>query len=333
MPGHAEIHGGSARVQSLHDVREGGVWTWRQRLKNELIYGAIRALIGLAVFLPRRVTRSVCRGLGLLFFLLLRRQRAVVEERLRLGLGDEPGVLAREVFVTIAGFVADTIELLRPDERARSKLSLDEPSRRVFAEALEEGTGVVFVAAHLGPWERMAALLVEEGFSVTTVARESYDPRLTEFYERLRRPRGVRSFYRGRPGALLAMARELKAGRAVGFLMDLPTRVPSIEAQLFGDRALLPLGPARLAIARRSAVLVGTCAPPPTSATSAKGAVAHPIVRITRIETRDLGHGVGAEVELVNRITDELSRRIVAWPQGWLGMFVPPRLRLGMNSR
>ncbi|MFX8535407.1 hypothetical protein ABTM11_20295, partial [Acinetobacter baumannii] len=90
----------------------------------------------------------------------------------------------------------------------------------VFREALRGGRGVVFITAHLGPWERMAAVLVEAGFPVATVARESYDPRYTALYERLRAPRGVRSIYRGAPGAGRAIARELARGGAVGFLVD-----------------------------------------------------------------------------------------------------------------
>jgi len=93
---------------------------------------------------------------------------------------------------------------------------------------------VVYVSAHLGSWERMAALLVDEGFPVATVARESYDPRLTLLYERLRAPAGSAPSYRGRPGAVTAIVRELREGRAVGFLIDLPARVRSLREPLFG---------------------------------------------------------------------------------------------------
>jgi len=218
--------------------------------------------------------------------------------------------------------LADTLDLLRPGERAGARLSLDAASRRVFAEALSEGRGVVFVAAHLGPWERMAALLVEEGFPVATVARESYDPRFTELYERLRRPRGVRSFYRGRPGIALSITRELAAGRAVGFLVDIPARVPSATRRLFGADVLVPIGPARIALARRSAVLVGTCAPAGEVPSDTR--VSHPIVRISRVPLDDLDRDPCAEDVLVTRITQELERRIAAWPEAWLGSFVPP---------
>lgn len=331
MVEHAERAASAARESASRDLREGGAWTRAQRLKNDLIYVVVCAAVFVASHLPRSVVRAACRALGLVGFLVLGRLRAVARARLEVGLGKPPGRLVARVFVTTAGFVADTLELLRPSERAGSKLVIDEASRRVFADALAEGRGVVFVAAHLGPWERMAALLAEQGFPVTTVARESYDPRLTELYERIRRPRGVRSLYRGRPGLVMSIARELAAGRAVGLLVDLPTRVPSIVCRFFGDDALVPIGPARLALARRAAVVVGTCAPP--GADFAGGDGRSPSVRITRISTEDLQKNEEAERILVSRITEEVSRRVAAWPEAWFGVFVPPRLRRAYDPR
>jgi KDO2-lipid IV(A) lauroyltransferase len=255
---------------------------------------------------------------------LLAREREVVRARLCAGLVRAPDdALVRATFVTAGELLADTLALLRPDERASSALSLDPEDERVFAAALGEGRGVVFVAAHLGPWERMAALLVEHAFPVATVARESYDPRLTAIYERIRSPRGVRSIYRGRPGAAVAIARELAAGRAVGFLVDVPARVPSVPGRLFGMDTRIPVGPARIALARRAAVLIGTCAPPAPEEARARGPHL-PRVRITRISTDDLPRGKEGERILVERITKELDQRIAAWPVAWLGAFAAP---------
>ncbi|HVK70056.1 MAG TPA: hypothetical protein VM694_36635, partial [Polyangium sp.] len=164
-----------ASEEPVADVREGGTWTPRQRLKNNVVYVLVRALLAFALFLPRRALRAVCRALGFVAYVVLPRTRRIVATRLEAGLGAS-NVCTQSVFTTVAEMLADTLDLLRPGERAGARLSLDPASRRVFAEALAEGRGVVFVAAHLGPWERMAALLVEEGFPVATVARESYDP-------------------------------------------------------------------------------------------------------------------------------------------------------------
>jgi KDO2-lipid IV(A) lauroyltransferase len=164
------------------------------------------------------------------------------------------------------------------------------------------------------------------------VARERYDPRLTALYERLRRPRGVRSIYRGSAGAARAILRELRAGGAVGFLVDIPGRVPCTPARLFGADSWLPVGPARVALASGAAVVVGTCAPP--SPSNAKPPRA--CVKITRIPT---GHSRPGDIEeehviaLLLRIGEELDRRIAAWPDAWLGVFASPRLQRDGDHR
>jgi Kdo2-lipid IVA lauroyltransferase/acyltransferase len=293
------------------DLREGGRWSPGQRIKNALIYIVARASIEVAARLPRAALGAVCRALGLAAYAWLPRARTRVRARLEAGLGGPPGERrVRAAFRTSAAMLADTIALFDPRERATVGLSLDEGSRRVFREALDEGRGVVFVSAHLGPWERMAALLVEEGFPVATVARESYDPRFTQLYERLRAPRGVRSIYRGKPGAAAAIARELRKGRAVGFLIDLRSRVKSERAALFGAEALVPVGPSRIALARRAAVVVGA----PSRRT----------VLIERVRSDDLAPGPEGERALVLRLARALEVRIAAWPEAWLGLYAPP---------
>jgi len=306
------------------DVREGRAWSRPQRLKNDVIHALVRAALWVALLLPQRSLRAACVALGRVCHRFLSRERRTVHARLGAGLGRAPdSALVRRTFITAGEMLADMLALLRPDERASSALALDPDGERVFAEALGERRGVVFVAAHLGPWERMAALLVEHGFPVSTVARESYDPRLTQIYERIRRPRGVRSIYRGRPGAAVSIVRELAAGRAVGFLVDVPARVPSVPGRLFGSDTRIPVGPARIALARRAVVLIGTCAPPGPG--DARAGEPHlPRVLITRIPTDDLPRGEEGERVLVERITEELTQRIAAWPAAWFGAFAAP---------
>ncbi len=295
------------------DLREGGAWSTRQRLKNALIYAAVRASLAVATRLPRAALALVCRALGAAAWMLLPRERARARARLEAGTGGPvAGARVRRAFRCAALALADTLALLDPRERAGRTLSIGPEDRAAFRDALDEGRGVVFVSAHLGPWERLAALLAEEGFPVATVARESYDPRLTALYDRLRAPRGVRSIYRGLRGAAGAIARELRAGRAVGFLVDLPARVPCATVRLFGVDADMPRGAARIALARGAAVVVGTCAPGSR-------------VRIRRIATSDLSPGPDGEHALLLRLAGELDARIAALPEAWLGLYTPPR--------
>ena len=283
-------------------------WTMRQRWKNDVVYALVRAGVAFAAVVPRALVRLVCAALALAAWAAMPETRRRVRARLRAAARSEASARA---FLDAGATLADMVALFRSKERAASSLTIDEASRQAFRSALDEGRGVVFVSAHLGPWERMAALLGEEGFPVATVARESYDPRLTAcVYERLRAPRGVRSIYLGDPRLAMSVARELVAGRAVGFLVDLPGRVEAVDATLFDAPARLPVGPARVALARRAAVVVGTAG------------CRH--VTITRIATADLTAGVEGEAALLARIGAEIDRRIADAPTEWLGLFAAP---------
>jgi KDO2-lipid IV(A) lauroyltransferase len=299
------------------DVREGGTWTARQRFKNDLIAAFVRPLVAIVTWLPRPLVEVVCRALALLAWIVLPRERALCRARLEAGTGAAvSGARVRAAFREAGAALADTLALLSPEEPADRTLSLDADGREVFRRALAEGSGVVFVSAHLGSWERLAAVLAKEGFPVATVARESYDPRLTSLYERLRAPRGVRSIYRGRPHAAKAIARELRAARAVGFLVDLPSRVPCVRTRLFGAEADVPVGAARIALACGATVVVGAVD------------VRARAIRIRRIDTQDLGERSDRVATLMDRIVAELEGRIAAAPECWLGLFSPPVVSL-----
>lgn len=295
-------------------------WTRRQRWKNGLLHGLIVASLALLERLPRAWVARICRALGLLAWIALPRERALCRARLVAGTGGPVAASrVRRAFVEAGATLADTLALLDPREVAGRGMTVDPVGREALRRALAEGRGVVFISAHLGAWERLAATLAAEGFPVSTVARESYDPRLTPLYDRLRSPRGVRAIYRGRPGAATAIARELVAGRAVGFLVDLPSRVPCASVRLFGALADMPVGAARIALARRAAVVVGT-------------AGRDRVIRMARLDTAGLEPGAAGERELVERLAAELTTRIAAAPEAWLGLFAPPRSRSRLDA-
>jgi Kdo2-lipid IVA lauroyltransferase/acyltransferase len=310
-PDRAEARGGGVEPAEARsggfDLREGGTWSRRQRWKNDLIWVLARGALRLVRALPAGALRAACVAAACAAWAGSGRMRRRVRASLAAGLGRAPvSREVRRVFARAGETLADTLALLDAAEPAGRTLRLEDESRRVFAAALAEGRGVVFVTAHLGPWERMAALLAAEGFPVAAVARQSYDPRFTELYERVRAPRGVRSIYRG-ASAARRVIRELRRGGAVGFLADLPGRSPSREATLFGRRRALSAGPASLAAATGAAVVVGT----PQRA--ADGVLE---VQVRRLEA----DGCADAHEL---LAIELGRRIAAEPEAWLGHFHP----------
>jgi KDO2-lipid IV(A) lauroyltransferase len=216
--------------------------------------------------------------------------------------------LARANFRSLGRNLTDTLALLDPKEDPARSLSVSASSEHVLADALAHRRGVIYVTCHLGPWERMAALLAERGFPITTVARESYDPRFHALiYERLRARRNVQVIYRGTPSAPVAIVRALRRGRVLGLLMDMPGRIATQSVTWLGLPSRVPIGAARLALRLRSPVVVGT--PAPNSAGLE--------IRIAKLETEDLASGERGEAVLSQRIADALSERIRLLPTHW----------------
>jgi KDO2-lipid IV(A) lauroyltransferase len=296
-------------------VRLGGRWGPLQRLKNAGWLLAARAALAVADRLPVRWLLAAGRALGRLGALVLRGPRARAAEQARLALGvDDPRRFARDCFVRAGENLAWSLLLRRRGLRALDLVEVDADARRTLGSALGEGRGVVFVSAHLGPFELIAAAVAELGLSPAVVVRESYDPRLDPLVDRHRLERGVEVIHRGRPGAVRRIVRALDAGRPVGFLPDLGGRVQSVPVALLGQPVQLPVGPARIALGRRCPVLIGTLSRAPSRAVGMGAAAAPFRLRVERLA------GEPCEARMTQRVADALGEAIRRAPAEWLWM-------------
>jgi len=296
------------------DLREGGEWTPLQRAKNDALWALASVVLGAVHWLPPGALRDVGRTAGVAAHALAgeaRRTALANVERVFPGLDAVARrAFVRRCFVTLGGLLGETVALLSARGRA-APLAITPEARAVIDEARREGRGVVFASAHLGPWEHVAASLVAAGVPLVTMARESYDPRFSRLYERLRGKTGVRVVWRSSAGAAARIVRTLREGRVLGVPMDLRARVASCDVPFLGHDAPTALGPARIALRARAAVVVGTAAP------GDNGAI---VITATRVPTDGLVPSATAARDLTARINAELSRRILALPHAWVWM-------------
>jgi Kdo2-lipid IVA lauroyltransferase/acyltransferase len=310
------------------DVREGGRWTLAQRAKNDVLWVLASLAVGTLGRLPPRALRAAGVALARLAHAVLPGARRLAEQNVALAFPElDPRArraLVARTYQTLGGYLGDAVSMLDA-RRSVASLPFAAGSREALDAALAGGRGVLFASAHLGPWERVAATLVASGVPFVAVAREAYDPRLTRLYDRLRGGRGLATIYRGSPGAAAGLLRTLRRGHVLGIPMDLASRVPSIEAPFLGTAAKTPVGPARLALRTRAAVLVGVPAPSAT-------APGHLDLSVTSIPSADLEASSEGERILTTRINDALGERIRAMPEGWVWMHprwgrAPPKPR------
>jgi KDO2-lipid IV(A) lauroyltransferase len=303
----------------LRDLREGGTWTRAQRLKNGAIAVLVRAALALLVPLPRGILRMIGRLVGRVARVALARERRTAMSNVAIAFPDlgarDRCALVRRTYVTLGNHLGDALASLDP-RRELDPLPIDDASLALLTRAT---FGVVFASAHLGPWERVAQSLVQHGVPLTALARETYDPRLSHVYDRLRASRGVHAIYRGHAGAASRILRTLRAGGVLGIPMDLRSRVPSIDAPFLGRLAPTPVGPARIALRTGAAVVVGSVAPTRDAPACESNNRALRIT-CTAIRTDDLTTDEQSERVLTARINAELTVRILALPVEWVWM-------------
>jgi KDO2-lipid IV(A) lauroyltransferase len=306
------------------DLRSGGRWAPGQRAKNDALWLLASLALGACRPLPARVLRWVGRRLGVAAWVVARGARRTALANLARVFPslpeDEREALVLRCFATLGEALGETVAML--GRRPVAMLDVDGPTRQVFQRALAEGRGVVFASAHLGPWERVAASLAAAGVPLVVLARESYDPRFTRLYARLRETYGLEVIWRGQAGAAARILRALRRNRVLGVPMDLRSRVASCDAPFLGHEAPTAIGPARLALRTGAQVIVGSAIP------DGDGPPGNVRVTATPVPTAGLLADMGGAQELTCRMNREISRRILAFPHGWVWMHerwaVPP---------
>jgi KDO2-lipid IV(A) lauroyltransferase len=275
--------------------------------KNFVIYFLSRFALAAIGLCPTRLTAGLGRLLGRIAHRVARRERRLARRQIAAALDlhrDERRVacLARGVFAHLGVGAVELARVMRSPSRA-PRVDLPASSRRALDEALAVGRGVVFATGHIGNWELMAAGLARLGYPISTVAKESYDPRFTRLVDRFRERQGVQAIYRGRPGAGAAMLRALKQGRVLGLLIDQDTSVPSVFVPFFGRPAKTPVGAAALALRCRAEVVVGSIR---------RRADGSHVIRVERCPLPN------DETAATARLTNALETRIRSRPSQWV---------------
>ena len=148
-------------------------WTPTQRLKNLAICLGVRAAIKLADRLPPCLLFALGRACGLAAYQLLPQARATAHANLTRIMPLEAERLKMLCFVRLGENLATTLVLRRPGVRALDLVHLPQQTRELMTATLAEGRGAIFVSAHLGPFELVAAAFAELGHRPAIVVRES----------------------------------------------------------------------------------------------------------------------------------------------------------------
>jgi KDO2-lipid IV(A) lauroyltransferase len=172
--------------------------------------------------------------------------------------GAELRAMSREVMRSYARYYMETFRIQAiSTERVLAGMHNDSPNVPLTMKYLQDGRGVIYALPHCGNYEIAGAWINAKGAgSFTTVAERLKPESVFQRFLKLREGIGMEVLpTTGGPHPFGVMARRLRAGKLVCLVADRDLSDTGVEVDFFGEKALMPAGPAMLAIQTGAALM------------------------------------------------------------------------------
>jgi KDO2-lipid IV(A) lauroyltransferase len=128
-------------------------------------------------------------------------------------------------------------------------------------EYLKNGRGVIYALPHMGDFEQAGRWVILVGAGSIVAPAERLKPEsVFEKFLAFRQGLGMEIVpTSGGPHAFGVMAQRLRAGKLVTIVADRDLSDTGVEVEFFGETALLPAGPAALAVQTGAALMPVSC--------------------------------------------------------------------------
>lgn len=228
---------------------------FHHRFEYFLAWGLLRLLGGV----PHRLARGLCRLLAMFSYAAWPRLGRVGLSNLRLAFPDWTDARRRRVlrglFRNFGRMLADFAHFPHLT-RANIERFIIYDGFEAFAQAREQGKGVLFLTAHFGNWELSSLAHGIYGYPLNFIVRELDNPLLDALINRYRCLSGGRAIEKRE--AAREVLRALRRGDAVGILAD-QNMIPAegVFVDFFGRPACTTTAPARFARQTGAAIVFG----------------------------------------------------------------------------
>jgi phosphatidylinositol dimannoside acyltransferase len=269
--------------------------------------------------LVRRLPEPLAYALGgvggRVYHRLDRDRRAALEANLAQVLGPAAGrrELRRAVRRGFASYGRYWVEAFRLEDltaaQIRQRLRIE--GREHIDAALAAGRGAIFASPHIGNWDAGGAWLAASGYPATAVVERLRPAELYERFAVYRRALGLELLpLDDGSETLRGVVRALRAGRLACLVCDRDLTGGGLEVRLFGGRAVMPGGPASIAL-RTGAPLLPCSVYHDHKPGRWRAVVRPPLVPERSGDTRK------DTAALTQRLADEFEGLIAAAPTQW----------------
>lgn len=176
--------------------------------------------------------------------------------------GAELRALSRQVMRSYARYYVETFRLQTiPEERILEGFHVNRDAVDRALAYMKDGRGVIFALPHMGDFEQAGLWVNLSGAgSLTTVAERLKPEPVFQKFLRFRENLGMEVLpTTGGPHPFGVMARRLREGKLVCIVADRDLSDTGIEVDFFGEKALMPFGPAGLAVQTGAALMPAGC--------------------------------------------------------------------------
>lgn len=176
--------------------------------------------------------------------------------------GKELRKLSRKVMRSYARYYLEAFRLqMMPLDRVRDGMHVDQAKVDVALEHLKNGRGVIFALPHMGDFEQAGLWVIQAGAGSFTTVMERLKPETVyEKFLRFRESLGMEVLpTTGGPNPFGVLAQRLRAGKLVCLVADRDLSDTGVEVDFFGEKALMPAGPAALAVQTGAALMPVSC--------------------------------------------------------------------------
>jgi lauroyl/myristoyl acyltransferase len=170
--------------------------------------------------------------------------------------------MSRQVLRSYARYYLETFRMQRIGvDRILAGMHDDSPNVALTMKYLESGRGVIYALPHSGQFEVAGAWIIAMGAgSFTTVAERLEPESVFQKFLAFREALGMEVLpTTGGPNPSGVMARRLREGKMICLVADRDLSDTAVEVDFFGEKALMPAGPAALAVQTGAALMPVSC--------------------------------------------------------------------------
>ncbi len=231
---------------------------FRDDIPGYIKYAFFRGSCGLVGSLPVRMSHAVGVGVAEIAYRLSRRKREIVYENMRRvrpeGTAREWRRLARRSFHNYARYWVDFLRCYHLTYEEIYNSLVVPHGVEWFDVCLRNERGIVLALPHYGSWDMIGGWVGHNYPSFWAVAEQLKPLPMYEFHTELRRRMGIRII----PLAENTVEKVIEVLLGNGMVCLLSDRLiagSGVEVEFFGERIMMPIGPALLGVKLGTAVI------------------------------------------------------------------------------